>query len=73
MLALARRPGESIHIGDNITVQIVSVRGQRVKLAIDAPREISIDRHEIWLRKFAGTVVLPIESTSVAPTHLKPR
>ena len=46
MLVLARKCGESIVIGDDVRVAIVRVKGNRVKLAIEAPREISVERGE---------------------------
>lgn len=51
MLVLTRRTGELIHIGDNIILKIISVEDGRVKIGIDAPREIAVDREEIYLRK----------------------
>ena len=47
MLILQRKPGESVQIGDNITVSIVSVDSGRVRIAIDAPTEIPILRSEL--------------------------
>ena len=47
MLILQRKPGESVRIGDNITVSIVSVDSGRVRIAIDAPTEIPILRSEL--------------------------
>lgn len=47
MLILQRREGEKILIGDDISVSVVSVEGNRVKLAISAPREVSILRGEL--------------------------
>lgn len=48
MLALTRKSGEQIIINDNIVVTVVDVRGESVRLAIDAPREIKIYRGEIY-------------------------
>ncbi len=47
MLALTRKPFETIHIGDDIRVTVVEVRGNAVRLAIDAPKEIPIIRAEL--------------------------
>lgn len=47
MLVLARKIGESIVIGDDIKVTVISVRGHLVKLGIDAPLDISVHRAEI--------------------------
>ena len=46
MLVLSRQRDESIVIGDNIVVTIVDVRGDRVRIGIDAPKEIPVHRAE---------------------------
>jgi carbon storage regulator len=51
MLVLSRRQSETIVIGDNIRVQVLEISGGRVRLAIEAPEEVSVDREEIWKRK----------------------
>jgi carbon storage regulator len=48
MLILSRRPGESLTIGDNITVTVVSINGNQIRLGINAPREIRVLRDEIY-------------------------
>ena len=50
-LVLTRRPGETLCIGDDITVTVVEVNGKQVKISIEAPREVSVDRAEIRERK----------------------
>ena len=47
MLVLSRKTGERIHIGDNITIEIRRVAGNRVTLALDAPRTVRILRGEL--------------------------
>lgn len=47
MLILQRRKGESVQIGDNVTVTIAGISSDRVRLAIDAPRETPINRTEL--------------------------
>jgi carbon storage regulator len=50
MLVLTRKLGESIRIGDNITVKIVDLDGRHVKLGIEAPKNITVNREEIYER-----------------------
>jgi carbon storage regulator len=49
MLVIARKPGERICLGDDITITVLEVNGSSVRLGIDAPSEVPIFRHEIWL------------------------
>lgn len=48
MLVLSRQRDESIIIGDDIEIIIVDVRGDKVRLGINAPREVSVHRKEIY-------------------------
>ncbi|MCE9548049.1 MAG: carbon storage regulator CsrA [Planctomycetia bacterium] len=48
MLVLSRQRDESIIIGDNIIVTVVDVRGDKVRLGIEAPTEIPVHRHEVY-------------------------
>ena len=48
MLILTRKIGESIRIGDNITIKIVSMDNKHVKIGIDAPRDVTVNREEIY-------------------------
>ncbi|MGB7567650.1 MAG: carbon storage regulator CsrA [Chitinivibrionales bacterium] len=50
MLVLTRKLGESIRIGDTITVKIVDLDSRHVKLGIEAPKNISVNREEIYER-----------------------
>ena len=47
MLVLSREKGERILIGENVTVQVVEIRGDKVRLGINAPDEIQVDREEV--------------------------
>lgn len=47
-MVLSRLKGETIVIGDNIKVTIVDVRGDRVRLGIECPREIPVNREEVF-------------------------
>ena len=48
MLVLSRQRDQSIIIGDNIVVTVVDVRGDKVRLGIEAPKEISVHRREVY-------------------------
>ena len=48
MLVLSRKKDEKIIIGDNITVMVIEIRGDKVRLGIDAPKEISVHRQEVY-------------------------
>jgi len=48
MLVLSRQRDESIVIGDNVVVTIVDIRGDKVRLGIDAPGEIPVHRREVY-------------------------
>jgi carbon storage regulator len=54
MLILMRRAGESIHIGSNIVVTLVSLDRNRARIGIQAPRDIAVDREEIAKKKQSG-------------------
>jgi carbon storage regulator len=48
MLILTRKPGESLYIGDNVKVTIVEIKGNQIRVGIDAPAELRIYREEIY-------------------------
>ncbi|MCL4112888.1 UNVERIFIED_CONTAM: hypothetical protein GTU68_025010 [Idotea baltica] len=50
MLVLSRKTGETIQIGENIFVSVVEVKGGRVRLSIDAPKDVRILREELALQ-----------------------
>ena len=50
MLVLSRRLGESVMIGDAIKVTILSANGTQVRIGIEAPKEISVHRQEVYRR-----------------------
>jgi carbon storage regulator len=53
MLVLSRRPQESLVIGTNITVVVLGIKGNQVRLGFCAPRDVVIDRAEVHRRKEA--------------------
>lgn len=50
MLILTRRVGEKILIGDNVSIAVLGVRGNQVRIGIEAPSEVSVHREEIYHR-----------------------
>ncbi len=50
MLILSRKMGESIHVGDSVTVTVLGVTRGQVKIGIEAPRELAVHREEIYRR-----------------------
>ena len=59
MLILTRRVGESLMIGDDVTVTVLGVKGNQVRVGVDAPREVVVHRQEIYERIRAGQVRPP--------------
>lgn len=59
MLVLTRRPGEEIVIDGNIRLTVVSVKGDRIRIGIEAPPSVTIDRQEIHERRKLGLDRVP--------------
>jgi carbon storage regulator len=50
MLILTRRPGETIMIGDQVTMTVLTVKGNQVRIGVNAPREVGVHREEVYKR-----------------------
>ncbi|MFA9487538.1 MULTISPECIES: carbon storage regulator CsrA [unclassified Mannheimia] len=55
MLILTRKIGEVLLVGDNVEISVLNIRGNQVKLGVNAPKEISVHRQEIYERIKAST------------------
>jgi len=53
MLILTRRPNETVCIGDDVRITVLAVNGAQVRIGIEAPRSVVVDREEIYARKRA--------------------
>ena len=50
MLILTRRVGETLMVGDNVTVTVLGVKGNQVRIGVNAPKDVSVHREEIYMR-----------------------
>lgn len=48
MLILTRKPGESIRVGSDVQIRVLDVKGNQVRIGVDAPKEVQIHRQEIY-------------------------
>ena len=60
MLVLSRKPNESVFINENIVVMVLSIQGDKVRLGIEAPREMPVYRQEVYERIQNGDVLMTI-------------
>ena len=74
MLILTRKSGEGIRIGDNITLKVIEIRGNQVRLGIDAPRSVQVHRKEVYdaiKRENADASRVQVDDLTAADKNLK--
>ncbi len=73
MLILTRRVGETVTIGDDVTITVLSVKGRQVRVGINAPKHIPVHRQEIYQRiqseKLADLLQAESQKLSLATVH----
>lgn len=62
MLILTRRVGESIMIGDNVTVTVLGIKGNQVRIGVNAPKAVTVHREEVYQR-------IQLENAGENPAH----
>jgi carbon storage regulator len=70
MLVLSRKPGEALRVGDDVEITVVEVKGDMVRLGIDAPRNVSVWRKELWLAIVAENKKAAEEAASAGEVEI---
>ena len=71
MLTLTRRIGETLRIGDEVSVTVLDIRGNQIRLRIQAPMSVSVHREEIFERLVEEGKAVPVSQGSPQGTALK--
>ena len=71
MLILSRGVNEAINIGDDIQLTVLGVRGGQVRIGIEAPRDVPVDREEIFLKKRREKMIRNIDNSIRASDYLE--
>ena len=76
MLILTRRVGESVVIGEDVTVTVLGVKGNQVRIGINAPKHVAVHREEIFERikngRGAGDGAAPADDPNTVPRETLP-
>lgn len=71
MLILTRKAGEAVRIGDDIILKVLEIRGNQVRLGVQAPRDLSVHREEVYelILSQNGTASAPVSEPVVAKSR----
>jgi carbon storage regulator len=75
MLVLSRKPGEALRVGEEVEITVVEVKGEMVRLGIQAPRDVQVWRKELWEAIVAENIKAAEEAaaaTSAIPVPVIP-
>ncbi len=74
MLILTRRVGETLVIGDNVTVTVLGVKGNQVRIGVNAPKDVAVHREEIYerIKREREEAQNPPETTDETPDTGEP-
>jgi len=61
MLVLTRKVGEKILVGSDIVVRVVEIRGDKVRIGIDAPDDVAVWREELWMKAVSQRFLVVLE------------
>lgn len=70
MLVLSRKTGESIVVGDDVYITVLAIKGNQIRIGIDAPKETAVHREEIYVRirqKELDETYIPIKYRRTLP------
>ena len=73
MLVLSRKKNESIVIDDNITIVVVEIRGDKVRLGVEAPKEVPVHRREVYDAIKRNAAVQPVVPPAEAGSNPAPQ
>ena len=76
MLVLSRKKDEKIIIGDSITLMVIDIRGDKVRLGIDAPKDVTVHRQEVYeaiQREREVKTAPPAEASPQATAEIEPQ
>ena len=67
MLVLSRKPGEALRVGEEVEITVVEVKGDMVRLGIQAPRDVQVWRKELWEAIVAENIKAAEEAAAATP------